>query len=81
MRNMSFTQPTNYKVNDPFPAETHENALDRMALQIQQVNQKVERAITRPDSDTTSTDLPHNLDLKGKVLKFNDTTGVPEGTQ
>ena len=25
-RNMTITQPTNYTANDPFPAETHENA-------------------------------------------------------
>jgi len=78
MRNMSFTQPTNYRVNDPFPAETHENALDRMALQIQQIGRRLDRALLRPESDTTSGALPHNIDLKGGVLKFNSSSGVPE---
>ncbi len=78
MRNMSFTQPTNYRVNDPFPAETHENALDRMALQIQQIGRRLDRALLRPESDTTSGTLPHNIDLKGGVLKFNSSSGVPE---
>jgi len=68
LRNMNITQPTDYTANDPFPAETHENALDRMTLQIQQVNQKLSKALTRPDSDGASTDLPQNLDLKGKIL-------------
>ena len=78
MRNMSFTQPTDYRTNDPFPAETHENALDRMALQIQQVSRRLDRALLRPESDTTSGALPHNIDLKGGVLKFNSSSGVPE---
>src|SRR5210317_1678214 len=38
---MALTQPTNYTPNDPFPAETHENALDRMALQVQQLDEKL----------------------------------------
>ena len=78
MRNMSFTQPTDYRTNDPFPAETHENALDRMALQIQQIGRRLDRALLRPESDTTSGALPHNIDLKGGVLKFNSSSGVPE---
>ena len=78
MRNMAFTQPTDYRTNDPFPAETHENALDRMALQIQQVSRRLDRALLRPESDTTSGALPHNIDLKGGVLKFNSSSGVPE---
>jgi len=78
MRNMSFTQPTDYRTNDPFPAETHENALDRMALQIQQISRRLDRALLRPESDTTSGALPHNIDLKGGVLKFNSSSGVPE---
>ena len=78
MRNMEFTQPTDYRTNDPFPAETHENALDRMALQIQQVSRRLDRALLRPESDTTSGALPHNIDLKGGVLKFNSSSGVPE---
>ena len=78
MRNMGFTQPTDYRTNDPFPAETHENALDRMALQIQQVSRRLDRALLRPESDTTSGALPHNIDLKGGVLKFNSSSGVPE---
>jgi len=78
MRNMEFTQPTDYRTNDPFPAETHENALDRMALQIQQIGRQLDRALLRPESDTTSGALPHNIDLKGGVLKFNSSSGVPE---
>ena len=78
MRNMAFTQPTDYRTNDPFPAETHENALDRMALQIQQIGRRLDRALLRPESDTTSGALPHNIDLKGGVLKFNSSSGVPE---
>jgi len=76
--NMALTQPTNYTPNDPFPAETHENALDRMALQIQQINEKVGRAVVRSETDSASAQLPTNETLKGKTLAFNETTGAVE---
>lgn len=36
-RNVEYTQPTDYTEYDKFPAETHEAALDRLAMQIQQL--------------------------------------------
>jgi len=76
--NMALTQPTNYTPNDPFPAETHENALDRVALQIQQINEKLGRAIVRSETDSASAQLPINETMKGKTLAFNETTGAVE---
>ena len=76
--NMALTQPTNYTPNDPFPAETHENALDRVALQIQQINEKLGRAIVRSETDSASAQLPINETIKGKTLAFNETTGAVE---
>ena len=36
-RNVPLTQPVDYRPYDPFPAETHEHALDRIVMQVQQV--------------------------------------------
>lgn len=38
-----FTQETDYVENDPFPAESHENALDKLTLEIQNVSEEVGR--------------------------------------
>lgn len=55
-RNVPFTQPTDYVENDPFPAETHEDALDRIVMMIQQQDEILGRAILQaPDATTTIT--------------------------
>jgi hypothetical protein len=48
----TITQETDYVENDPFPAETHEAALDRLTLVAQEVSQAIRRAISAPVSDT-----------------------------
>ena len=37
IRDTSLTQGTDYVANAPFPAETHESALDKLQMQIQEV--------------------------------------------
>lgn len=59
-RDPAVTQLTDYAPNDPFPAETHERALDRLTMISQRNRELVTRAIRLSDSDTSgaSTDLP-----------------------
>lgn len=45
IRNTSLTQETDYVENDPFPAETHEAALDKIQMQIQEVQEDIDRSI------------------------------------
>lgn len=45
VRQPPLTQPTDYRVNDSFPAETHEAALDRIVMQMQWLQAQVERAL------------------------------------
>lgn len=55
-RNVPFTQTTDYVENDPFPAETHEAALDRLVMMIQQLSGILDRAILQgPDATGTIT--------------------------
>ena len=49
------TQLTDYTEGDPFPAETHETALDRLTLQQKRTRELAERTPTLPDGDTDGT--------------------------
>ena len=52
IRDTSLTQETDYVANDPFPAETHESALDKLQMQIQEVQEEVDRSVKRSRSNT-----------------------------
>ena len=43
-RNVAFTQLTDYIENDNFPAESHETALDKLTMEVQQLQEEVDRA-------------------------------------
>ena len=45
LRNTSLTQEVDYVSNDPFPAETHEGALDKLTLQVQEVQEEVDLSL------------------------------------
>lgn len=44
-RTLPLTQSVNYVENDPFPADTHEEALDRAAMRDQQLQEQIDRAV------------------------------------
>lgn len=59
LRNVPYTQETDYQSNDPFPAETHERALDKLTMETQQLAEQANRALTLPASMTGgNTTLP-----------------------
>ena len=45
LRNVPFTQEVHYVENDPFPAATHEMALDQLTMEVQQLNETISRAL------------------------------------
>lgn len=55
-----YTQETDYTPNDPFPAESHERALDKLTMLSQRLKDLVSRALHIADGDSTgaSTLLP-----------------------
>jgi hypothetical protein len=63
------TQDTNYVENDPFPAEAHEDALDKLTHIVQEQDEKIARCIRLPMSDyiASTTDLP---DIDRRKLQF-----------
>lgn len=72
VRQTDRTQETDYLENDPFPAETHEDALDKLTLITQEAAGDVERALIFPDSDPDSAigELPTATDRASKALLF-----------
>lgn len=76
LRAIAQTQSTDYAANDAFPAETHEVALDRLTLLVQQLQEKVDRALVAQASDTASLVLPSDLERASKYLAF-DASSVP----
>ena len=45
------TQTVDYQSGDPFPAETHELALDRLTNQVKRLQDQVDRTLTKRDGD------------------------------
>jgi len=76
LRDTNLTQETDYIANDPFPAETHEAALDKLTLQIQEAQEELDRSIKISRTNTmTSTEFTNSAtDRAGKILAF-DTSG------
>jgi hypothetical protein len=59
-RDPDATQLVDYQDNDPFPAETHELALDKLTMLVQRDRERLDRAFVLDDSDTSgaSTMIP-----------------------
>lgn len=53
VREVELVQEVDYLPNDKFPAETHEEALDRLTMITQQLDEKVTRAVILPVSATS----------------------------
>ena len=81
-REAALTQTTDYTANDPFPAEDHENALDKLTFHTQQQQEELDRAIKLSRTNTmTSTEFTVGAsDRANKVLAF-DSSGEISVTQ
>lgn len=83
-RRTARTQLVDYTPNDPFPAETHEQALDRLTAIGQEVGEVADRALVVPVTDPTdlSLELPSSVDRAGKFLIFtgDGSPSVAAGT-
>ena len=76
------TQAIDYIANDPFPAESHEEGLDRSMMAVQQLQEEVNRSIKLSRTNTmTSTEFAiGDTDRAGKVFGF-DSAGELVVTQ
>ena len=81
-RNVPQTQAIDYIANDPFPAETNEEGLDRTTMIAQQVSEEADRSIKLSRTNTmTSTEFTVGAtDRANKILAF-DSSGEISVTQ
>ena len=81
-RNTDLTQETDYVANDPFPAETHEDALDKALMQAQELQEELDRSIkiSKTNSMTSTEFTTSASDRASKVLAF-DSSGELSLTQ
>jgi len=57
-RDIPLTQTADYVENDPFPAETHEEALDRLTMICQQLQEALDRAVVQDPAATAQITFP-----------------------
>lgn len=76
VRNVPATQETDYLANDPFPAESHERALDKLTMLVQENEEVASRALVVPASTptTVSTTLPNPTSLG--ILAWNQNANA-----
>lgn len=65
-RNTAKSQTTDYVENDAFPAQTHEDALDKLTMIGQEVDEEASRAINVSPANTSITDF----ELKGITASY-----------
>ena len=77
VRDVPATQETDYTANDPFPAESHERALDKLTMLVQENDVRIARAVRGPvtDSDAINMILPAAAERADGILQF-DTNGA-----
>ena len=83
-RKMSLIQSTDYTPNDPFPAETHEQALDERTLMVQQVQNSYELNTFRFDKNVTDAGvvaINKTVAERGDKFLAFDTAGDLTATQ
>ena len=72
-RTTTRTQTVDYTANDPFPADTHELALDRLAMATHEIQEQLNRTIrvSRTNSITTSELVEDATARASKLLAFD----------
>jgi hypothetical protein len=72
-------QLADYVENDPFPAQTHEQALDRLTMVVQEIANRLDSdedgdqgtAITAPESEEPDFELPSAADRANGIIVFD----------
>ena len=72
LRDTNLTQETDYISNDPFPAETHEAALDKLTLQQQELQEEVDRSLklSRTNTMNSTEFIVGSTDRAGKIFRI-----------
>lgn len=72
-RDIAITQTVNYVYNDRFPAETHERALDKLTMIVQQLKEVTDRSVQFPETEVAGTGniMPAAADRAAKLFGFD----------
>lgn len=80
LRSIPISQLTRYVENDPFPARSHEGALDKMTMLLQQQQEEIGRALKLPVAEDDPGDLPAAGDRLDRMLGFSAANGAAQMT-
>ena len=74
-RSTTQTQTTDYVANDPFPAETHEAALDKLTIIAQDLQEEMDRSfkVSRTNTITSSTFTTSATERANKAVGFDSS--------
>ncbi len=74
IRDTNQTQEVDYLANDPFPADTHEGALDKLTLLTQELQEEIDRSIkVSRTAPITNSQITDNATARaGKLLGFSN---------
>lgn len=70
LRSVPFTQLIHYVPNDPFPAATHEQALDQLTMEVQELNEITSHALQLPTYEAPPSTIPAAASRANTVLGF-----------
>lgn len=76
LRNVPFTQLIHYVPNDPFPAATHEQALDQLTMEVQQLSEAQTHSLQLPTYEPVPATLLPASSRASTVLGFDALGGV-----
>jgi hypothetical protein len=85
VRQVPLTQETDLEDDGPFPADTTEQALDKLTVLAQQIDDTIGRSLRQPDNDTTAiARLPRAAERASMYLAFDGdgnpvASAAPEG--
>ncbi len=79
LRSIPLTQETDYVENDPFPAEAHEDALDKLTMIVQQMQEEIGRSLTFVPTVTIN-NISVPSPNAGKALLWNATEDALENS-
>lgn len=73
-RDPAVTQTVDYQANDPFPAETHERALDKLTMIAQRAKELFTRSVRLSDSTQSTPDTKLPDPAPNNVIGWNSTS-------
>lgn len=80
IRNTTFSQETDYTENDPFPAASHEAALDKLTTIAQQLKEIIDRCVKRSDGDISTGSIELPVAVEGAYLLFGANGAIESST-